>query len=247
MKNMFQPNGPTFFELARQAMSSTERGYDLLAPKFDRTPFRTSDEVLRSVAPRVGTIDAALDLCCGTGAGLRMLRPLCRRRVVGVDRSRGMLAEARRRLTDAPSEAPILLVRADLFALPFAAEFDVVTCFGALGHIIERDYIRFARAIHALLRPGGRFIFVTSPPPPPFSRRFWFIHGFDTLMRLRNAFFHPPFVMYYRNLLLPEATALLTANGFSIATAEPLFPASDSPLHVVVAVRKVLSEEDRRK
>ena len=38
---MFHPQGPTFWELARQALSSTQRGYDLLAPKFDFTPFRT--------------------------------------------------------------------------------------------------------------------------------------------------------------------------------------------------------------
>ena len=43
---MFRPGGPTFVELARQALSSVERGYDLLAPKFDLTPFRTHDELL---------------------------------------------------------------------------------------------------------------------------------------------------------------------------------------------------------
>ncbi|MGO9081297.1 MAG: hypothetical protein ACLQDY_20030, partial [Streptosporangiaceae bacterium] len=30
-------------ELAMQALSSVEGGYDLLAPKFDHTPFRTPD------------------------------------------------------------------------------------------------------------------------------------------------------------------------------------------------------------
>ena len=69
---MFHPQGPTFGELARQALSSTERGYDLLAPKFDYTPFRTPDSLLELVAPLIGNekpIDSALDLCCGTGAG----------------------------------------------------------------------------------------------------------------------------------------------------------------------------------
>ena len=33
-------------ELAVQALSSVEGGYDLLAPKFDYTPFRTCDGVL---------------------------------------------------------------------------------------------------------------------------------------------------------------------------------------------------------
>ena len=96
---MFHPQGPTLRELAVQALSSTERGYDLLAPKFDYTPFRTPEEILvpaLSHLDRPRSIAAALDMCCGTGAALRHLRPLCRDRVVGIDFSRGMLAIARR-------------------------------------------------------------------------------------------------------------------------------------------------------
>ena len=44
--SMFHGPGPTFFELARQVLSSTERGYDLLAPKFDLTWFRTPDRLI---------------------------------------------------------------------------------------------------------------------------------------------------------------------------------------------------------
>src|SRR5205807_7573523 len=91
---MFHPQGPTFWELARQALSSTERGYDLLAPKFDVTPFRTPDCVLDRVGEQLaplGPFDAGLDVCCGTGAALRMLRPLCRGRGVGLDFSAGRL------------------------------------------------------------------------------------------------------------------------------------------------------------
>src|SRR5947208_12141605 len=78
---MFHPSGRTFLELAQQCLSSTERGYDLLAPKFDVTPFRTPDEVLDGLAKYLGppqSIDAALDICCGTGAAIRILRPLVR-------------------------------------------------------------------------------------------------------------------------------------------------------------------------
>src|SRR5476651_1046870 len=101
---MFHPNGPTFWELAVQAISSTERGYDLLAPKFDYTPFRTPDEILARVGEHLaslGSLESGLDVCCGTGAAMRMLRPLCREKVVGLDVSAGMLAEARRRTLDA--------------------------------------------------------------------------------------------------------------------------------------------------
>ncbi|MGW4568791.1 hypothetical protein ACWEN3_42765, partial [Streptomyces sp. NPDC004561] len=73
---MFGPEGPTLRELAVQALSSVEHGYDLLAPKFDHTPFRTSDVVLDSVAEALaglGPFEDGLDLCCGTGAGTGLL------------------------------------------------------------------------------------------------------------------------------------------------------------------------------
>ena len=63
---MFHPKGPSFLELARQALSSTERGYDLLAPKFDYTPFRTPQWLLDAVAKplrEMGPFRSGLDLC----------------------------------------------------------------------------------------------------------------------------------------------------------------------------------------
>ncbi|OCC07271.1 class I SAM-dependent methyltransferase [Streptomyces sp. PTY087I2] len=95
---MFTEQGPTVRELAVQALSSIERGYDLLAPKFDRTPYRTPDRVLDAVTDevrRLGPFGTGLDVCCGTGAGMGVLRQVCRERAVGVDFSAGMLAEAR--------------------------------------------------------------------------------------------------------------------------------------------------------
>ena len=96
---MLHPQGPTVWELLVQGLSSTEQGYDLLAPKFDATPFRTPEAILGPAMAQLGSpasIATALDMCCGTGAALRHLRPLCRDRVVGIDLSQGMLAVARR-------------------------------------------------------------------------------------------------------------------------------------------------------
>ena len=71
---MFNRDGPTFLELMVQALSSTEHGYDLLAPKFDLTPFRTPDEVIRIALQTAGPAERGLDVCCGTGAATRLLR-----------------------------------------------------------------------------------------------------------------------------------------------------------------------------
>ena len=68
---MFHPNGPALRELIVQALSSTERGYDLLAPKFEYTPFRTPEAIVVPAIAHLGSpgsIATALDMCCGTGA-----------------------------------------------------------------------------------------------------------------------------------------------------------------------------------
>ena len=158
---MYHPEGPTFFELMRQALASTERGYDLIAPKFDHTPFRTPDPVVEAMMTAIRAdsakrpIRAALDVCCGTGAAMRQLRAICKERVVGLDFSQGMLDEARRRVGEAPGDATVDLVRGDALALPFDAEFDVVTSVGAFGHILPEDEDRFVAGIARALRPGG--------------------------------------------------------------------------------------------
>ena len=101
---MFSPQGPSLRELAIQALSSVEGGYDLLAPKFDHTPFRTPDGVLEAAAGALrplGPFGRGLDVCCGTGAGMRVLGSLCRGPIMGVDFSTGMLAQARSVYPDA--------------------------------------------------------------------------------------------------------------------------------------------------
>jgi ubiquinone/menaquinone biosynthesis C-methylase UbiE len=237
---MFHPHGPTFWELARQCLSSTERGYDLLAPKFDVTPFRTPDEILKRVAACLGgpgSIDSALDMCCGTGAAMRVLRPLCRERVTGLDMSQGMLDVARERLADAPGEARIELVRGNALDMPFENEFDLAVCFGALGHILPRDEPQFVSEIHKALRPGGRFAFVTGYMPSMLSRTYWLARGFNGAMRVRNLLVRPPFIMYYLTFLLPGAQRLLEEQGFDVEVREP-FEGKFSVLKLVIGTKR---------
>jgi ubiquinone/menaquinone biosynthesis C-methylase UbiE len=213
---MFHPGGPTFFELARQALSSTERGYDLLAPKFDVTPFRTPDSLIEETLAILGPLEDALDVCCGTGAALRLLRGRCRRHVVGVDFSAGMLAEAQRRTAKASGHAPIHLVRADARHLPFTGRFSIAVCFGALGHFVGIDQDLFVASVARAVRPGGRFVFLSATHPPILSARFWLAHVFNGAMRVRNALLRPAFVMYYLTFLVPEVQDLLSRHGFSV-------------------------------
>ncbi|WP_461030800.1 class I SAM-dependent methyltransferase [Streptomyces sparsus] len=243
---MFTAQGPTFRELAVQALSSTERGYDLLAPKFDLTPFRTSDRVLDAalgaLAP-LGPFPAGLDLCCGTGAAVPLLRAVCPGSVTGVDISTGMLDQAR--LAFAPDghdhpEGPglghgdtgspdggrggpeVAFLRADARSLPFRERsFDLAVSFGAFGHFLPRERPRLFAGVHEVLRPRGLFAFPVGAPPKPGSAAYWTLCGFDAAMRVRNALWRPRFVMYYRTFPLPDVLRDLERAGFEVQ-APPL-------------------------
>ncbi len=215
---MFSPHGPTLRELAVQALSSVERGYDLLAPKFDQTPFRTPDTVLDAVEgalAAMGPFDRGLDLCCGTGAGMDVLRTVCRESVTGVDFSAGMLTAGREQIRpDGPPR--VAWVRGDARDLPFGPVFDLVVSFGAFGHFLPDELPGLFAQVHSVLRPGGRFVFPIGAPPRPASPWYWALLGFDTAMRIRNAVWRPPFVMYYRSFRFGDVRRELTRAGLTV-------------------------------
>jgi ubiquinone/menaquinone biosynthesis C-methylase UbiE len=215
---VFSPRGPSVRELARQALSSVEGGYDLLAPKFDYTPFRTPDGVLDATADALGPLGPfgpGLDVCCGTGAGMRVLKPLCQGPVTGADFSTGMLAQARGAHPDAT------WVRADARALPFTGAFDLAVSFGALGHFLPPERPALFTGVCRALRPGGLFAFPVSVPQPITSASYWALVGFDLAMRVRNAVWRPPFVMYYLTCPPHALRDDLAASGFTV-TSLPL-------------------------
>jgi ubiquinone/menaquinone biosynthesis C-methylase UbiE len=224
-------------ELAVQAFSSTDRGYDLIAPKFDYTPFRTPDVLLERALRELGTVDRAIDLCCGTGAGVRALLPHVKKEIVGVDRSQGMLDEARRRIGDVRTPVTTL-VQGDVLAHGYREEFDVATCFGAFGHILERDEPRFVASVRKALKIGGRFVFITSEMPPLSSAAYWAARGFNGVMRVRNALMKPEFVMYYLTFLLPRARELLEREGFEVLAERDLFERPFQRAILVTATRR---------
>jgi ubiquinone/menaquinone biosynthesis C-methylase UbiE len=235
---VFAPQGPSVRELMMQVLSSVEGGYDQLAPKFDYTPFRTPDDVLDATAEALrpfGPFGPGLDVCCGTGAGMRVLGSVCQGPVMGVDFSAGMLAQARRAYPDAS------WVRADIRSVPFAEAFDLAVSFGALGHFLPGERPALFAGLCRSLRPGGLLAFPAGAPLPVSSAGYWTLLGFDLAMRIRNALWRPPFVMYYRTCRMQALRNELAASGFTVTTV-PLTALGQredgSPRYRVVLARK---------
>ncbi|HSC73361.1 MAG TPA: tetratricopeptide repeat protein [Gaiellaceae bacterium] len=149
----------------RAADAYVERTFDTFAASFDaklaqlayRAPALVAEVLERAGAARSKSLDV-LDAGCGTGLCGPLVAPYARR-LVGVDLSEGMLAEARRR--NAYDE----LVKSELGAyLADSSEaFDVVVSadtlvyFGALGSVVD--------AAASALRPSGRLVFTVEELP----------------------------------------------------------------------------------
>ena len=146
-----------------------------------------------------------------------------------------MLAVAQEQIEGVPD---VTLVEADVLSLRLDERFDLVTCFGALGHILPEDAPRLLATIHRHLRPGGRFAFATATLPSWRRPGRWLAEGFDAAMRVRNALIDPPFVMYYLTFLLPECLAALEEAGFASVVHHPVLEGPWARLRVVVAERR---------
>ena len=72
----------------------------------------------------------------------------------------------------------------------------------------------------------------------PWRVNYWRARGFNAAMRVRNALWRPPFVMYYLTFLLPRARDLLQAAGFDVAVRRGIFPAPYDQHVLVVATRE---------
>jgi len=128
-------------------------------------------------------------------------------------------------------------VRGNALALPFGPAFDLVVCFGAFGHILRQDEPRFVAEIARVLRPGGRFVFVTTSMPPWWSLRYWLARSFNAAMHVRNLLVKPPFIMYYLTFLLSHAQALLRQQGLDVEVCDVLFDWPWQELRLVIATR----------
>lgn len=228
-----QANGPSFLEYAAQATSSTEAGYNVLADSFDGTVFYTGSVApveLARVIDAAGPVSTALDLGTGTGAGIGFLRSHVKDKIVGLDLSEGMLEQARAKFGQAKSPS-VELVHGSFLAAPIQEKFDLITIFGAIGHVRERDERNFLAEVKRLLKPGGRFVFETMSDAKVGKGEAIAEQVFTAVMGVRNLIPGPKFDMDYRRFHAESARRLLEQAGFEVKQ----HPTSREPFVIIEA------------
>jgi len=132
--------------------------YDRIAAHFSKTREYAWPEVeafVEKEVDRCDSLDRALDLGCGNGRHAETLAD-AGADVVGLDVSRGLLAEARERAAERGFEVD--LVHGDASRLPFAADqFSQVVYVATLHHLRTREARRQSLSeVGRVLAPGGR-------------------------------------------------------------------------------------------
>jgi len=117
---------------------------------------RVYEKTLELIA--LGKGERLLDVGCGTGTFLRMANErFPNARLVGVDASEDMLAQARKALGGTPVE----LVCTDAAILPFPDEsFDFVVSILTFHHLSSGTKIRTIQEIARVLKKGGKCLIV---------------------------------------------------------------------------------------
>lgn len=123
--------------------------------------FRSRNRIVRDVVerllPALPPGAPVLEVGCGTGNVLRVLREACpAATVVGMDLYAEGLAFARRR-------TPTPLVQGDMHQPPFRSQFGIIGLFDVLEHL--PDDRRVLRDLRAMLQPGG-YLVLTVPAHP---------------------------------------------------------------------------------
>jgi len=141
--------------------------YDSIATIYDPWSQSVTEDIGFYVDEALAAGGPVVELAVGTG---RIAVPTAEAgvRVIGVDQSQAMLEVARRYARARGVEALLDLRTGDLREPPVPERVRLVTCpFRSLLHLAdEAEKLRALRAAHALLLPGGRFVFDVFAPSP---------------------------------------------------------------------------------
>lgn len=141
--------------------------YNVIAGQYQRAkqqPWRDHVEAFTFLG-LLGDLSgrSVVDLACGEGYYTRLFPGLGAQRVLGVDRSEGMIALARAQESAHPLGIDYLVQDCRSLVLP--QEFDLAAAAYLLNYAASRDELAaMAAGIARCLKPGGRFVSVNSSP-----------------------------------------------------------------------------------
>jgi ubiquinone/menaquinone biosynthesis C-methylase UbiE len=180
--------------------------YDAIAHLYDSQPHRgkaVDPQLVTFIAQRAALEHLSiLDIACGTGSQLVANRSIAPEvQLVGLDRSFGMLRQARLKLGN------IAWVQADGVMLPFRPEsFDLITCQFGFHHLPKKADMLCA--VFQALRHDGRFVMRNLCPQK--CPDWLYYDYFPEALPIDLADFWPP----------ETITATMEAIGFSAVTVE---------------------------
>jgi ubiquinone/menaquinone biosynthesis C-methylase UbiE len=138
-----------------------ERHDTLHAPTYDQQEWgaisSTHRRFVGQLIERCPPGGRILDAACGTGKYFPMILD-AGRRIVGTDQSAGMLAQARGKFPDVPTE------KVGLQELAFDAEFDAAMCVDAMENVFPEDWPLVLANLRRALRPGGHLYLTVELP-----------------------------------------------------------------------------------
>ena len=140
--------------------AAVEASYDSEAPTYDENPYavetqRRFVERLVATCPPDGVV---LDAPCGTGQYFALVAA-AGRRVVGIDQSAGMLAQARAR------DIAVALHQVGLQELAFDGDFDAAMTVDAMENVFPEDWPAVLANLRRAVRPGGHLYLTVEEVP----------------------------------------------------------------------------------
>ena len=140
--------------------AAVEASYDSEAPTYDENPYavetqRRFVERLVATCPPDGVV---LDAPCGTGQYFALVAA-AGRRVVGIDQSAGMLAQAQAR------GIAVALHQVGLQELVFEEEFDAAMTVDAMENVFPEDWPAVLANLRRAVRQGGHLYLTVEEVP----------------------------------------------------------------------------------
>lgn len=148
----------TWLDARQAAVVAT---YDMESAAYDSNPYPATShgrfvaELLQTCPPGGLLLDAP----CGTGRYFDVVR-VAGHRVVGIDQSSGMLAQARAK------GIAVALVQVSLQDLSFAAEFDGAMTIDAMENVPPEDWPVVLANLRRAVRPGGHLYLTVEESDP---------------------------------------------------------------------------------